>query len=197
LEHDHARTPELPRPGSDPQPVTEQYLAQVVYLDADNMDRPTALREYVIRKSEASQGLEAGLFEIVEMDRVIDVAEGVQLVGADFDNGFRDAQFLPSSGRKRRGTRPRAVIASTTPVTAPSASRMGVEITSTRTTVPSLSSRGAPTGEWLRRTWSPLPDVALVVVLPEGRSSAHTVARIKANAAITTAGVIPSRIGCA
>ena len=58
------------------------------------MDRPTPLREYVIRKAAASQGLEAGLFEIVEMDRVIDVTEGIQLVGAGFDNGFGDAQFL-------------------------------------------------------------------------------------------------------
>ncbi len=69
------------------------------------MDRPTPLREYVIRKAAAGQSLEAGLFEIVEMDRVIDMTEGVQLVGAGFDNSFGDAQFLPPSGGERRGPR--------------------------------------------------------------------------------------------
>ena len=77
LKHDHARAAELPRPGSDPQPVPEKHLAQVVHLDAQNMDRPAPLRECVIRKAAASQDLETGLFEIVEMDRVIDVTERV------------------------------------------------------------------------------------------------------------------------
>ena len=67
------------------------------------MDRPTPFREFVIRKGAVSQSLEAGLFEIVEMDGVIDVPEGVQLVGTGFDYGFGDAQFLWPSGRERCG----------------------------------------------------------------------------------------------
>ena len=108
LEHDHGRAPELLCPGSDPQPVSKKHLAQVVHLDAHNMDRPAPLREYVIRKATGSQSLEAGLLEIVEMDGVIDVPEGVQLVGACLDYGLGDAQFpFALSSRQTRLGSPR------------------------------------------------------------------------------------------
>ncbi len=68
------------------------------------MDRTTPLREGVVRKAEASQGLESGLFEVVEIDRVIDVPEGIQLVGTGFDYGLGDAQF--SVAFRSRETRP-------------------------------------------------------------------------------------------
>ena len=45
-------------------------------------------------KPQRAQSLEAGLFEIVEMDRMIDMTEGIQLVSAGLDNDFGDAQFL-------------------------------------------------------------------------------------------------------
>jgi hypothetical protein len=67
------------------------------------MDGPTALGEFVVRESAPSQGFKAGLFEVVEMDRVIDVSEGVQLVGTSLDYRFGNGQFAWSSAGDRRG----------------------------------------------------------------------------------------------
>ena len=67
------------------------------------MDGPTALGEFVIREAAPSQGFKAGLFEVVEMDRVIDVSEGVQLVGTSLDYRFGNGQFAwPFSWRETR-----------------------------------------------------------------------------------------------
>ena len=60
------------------------------------MDRPTSSRELVVGETAVLQDLEAGLLEIVEIDGVVDVPEGVQLVGASVDYCFGDAQcFSP------------------------------------------------------------------------------------------------------
>jgi len=67
------------------------------------MDGPTALGELVIREAAPSQGFKAGLFEVVEMDRVIDVPEGVQLVGSGLDYRFGNGQFAWPSAGDRRG----------------------------------------------------------------------------------------------
>ena len=117
------------------------------------MDCPPASRELVVGEAAAGQGLEAGLLEIVEMHYVVNVPEGVQLVGASVDYRFCDAQDVlpapPACADRGLFWSPTAVIASTTPVTAPSAFRRGVEITSTGRTVPSLSMSGAPCIEYV------------------------------------------------
>ncbi len=93
LKEDHARAPEPLRPSSDPQPISKKNLTQVVHFSA-HMDRPTSSRELVVGETAVPQDFEAGLLEIVEIDGVVDVPEGVQLVGASVDYCFGDAQCL-------------------------------------------------------------------------------------------------------
>lgn len=77
LEHHHARPPKTLGPRPYPEPVSEENLAHIIDLDTDNMDRPMPSREYVVSKTTVGEDFETRLLEIIEVDRVIDVPEGV------------------------------------------------------------------------------------------------------------------------
>jgi len=64
----------------------------VVHLDPYYMNGPATPKELVIGKPGACEHLETSLLEVVQIDRVVYVTEGIQLVSASFDLGLRDAQ---------------------------------------------------------------------------------------------------------
>ena len=92
LSERHGHTSELLDPCPNPQAITEEHLFVVVHLDPYHMNGPAPPKELVIGKPGACEHLETSLLEVVQIDRVVYVTEGIQLVRASFDLGLRDAQ---------------------------------------------------------------------------------------------------------
>ena len=92
LSERHGHTSELLDPCLNPQAITEEHLSVVVHLDPYYMNGPASPKELLIGKAGACEHLETSLLEVVQIDGVVDVTEGIQLVRASFDLGLRDAQ---------------------------------------------------------------------------------------------------------
>lgn len=80
-----ARCPGIQRAGADFDLLAESYLAPKVHLDPDDMHPFAPLRQPARRESAVGECGETGVLEVVEIDRVVDVCEAVELVASSSD----------------------------------------------------------------------------------------------------------------
>ena len=94
LRENHARAPKRMRPRADEKLVLASCLRYVIDLDPNHEDRPLPLLEDLPRESGFLESLEPRLFQVVEENGVVHVAEGIQLRRAHADVRFRDRNAL-------------------------------------------------------------------------------------------------------